>query len=483
MLTDLVGPCMDRTAKQHYLDNDAGRPSLRRRLLALLLIPMLALVLAASAVGYLIALKYSNHVHDRDLVGEVEGLSKVMQDAHSTVALSPQAVFLIEYNPDGRAYFSVRSARYGLVSGSALPIPDSPLSPNAIAPVLYDTHIGAVPVRATSVVIPSPRDPTDHLTITLAETLNDRQDRADEILLMIVPLQLLLALLLLMLVWRGVGVGLRILDPLTRRLALRSDDLTAISGPDVPVEILPLTRTIDGLFGRLRGLMDLHEQFVIDAAHHLRTPMAGLALHAERATTCANDKDRNASLAYIRELSLRIARTSSQLLSLTRAQMPAAELIHLMQFDLGKLLPEILGAHVQRSSADGIDLGYEGIDKPVMIRGDAAAMGELVDNLVDNAMAYAGKSGTVTVGLVELEDGVTTCLSVDDDGPGVPTAALPRLGDRFFRAPGAVPGGTGLGLAIVHRIVDRHHGHIVYLKSALGGLRAEVYLPLVVLVP
>src|SRR6202044_3194087 len=124
----------------------------------------------------------------------------------------------------------------------------------------------------------------------------------------------------LSLVWFGVNHGLRVLDPLTARLAARSHELTPIGGADVPQEILPLTRTIDALFARLRSMLALHDRFIADAAHQLRTPLAGLSVHAERAQASSDPETISDALNHIQRLIQRANRTSSQLLALTRAQ-------------------------------------------------------------------------------------------------------------------------------------------------------------------
>ena len=454
----------------------ARQPSLRRRLLAFLLISLSATVVFATAIAYLMALAYSNHVHDRDLEEDVRSVTKMLQDTHSTGTLSKQVKFLIEYDTAGRNFFAVESRRHGRVSGSTRPISDRTNVLVHGGAVLYDARVGSVPVRAISSTLASPGEPSDTLTVTVAETLHDRQASAREILLLIVPIQFLLIAVLLVLVWHGVRFGLRILDPLTQRLGARDRELEPITDSDVPVEILPLTRTIDGLFARLRGLVELHERFIADAAHQLRTPLAGLSLHAERAGSASRLDEREASLAYVRELASRVARTSSQLLALTMAEAPLTDAESLAVVDMASLVPEILGQHVQQALNEGVDLGFDGAGGSVLIAGHPNSLRELVDNLVDNAMLYAGRDGTVTVGLRTTADG-EVCVSVDDDGPGVPAPLLHRLGERFFRTPDAIAGGTGLGLAIVQRIAKRHGARAVFSASGLGGLRVELLFP------
>ena len=178
------------------------RPSLRRRLLVFLLIPMAALLVLDAGLTYGVALSYANRVHDRDLSDDALTLAKMMGNQQLGSQLTPQARFLLEYDPDGHSYFSVRSSQRGLLAGNPqLPQPTH-APPLGAAPMLFDTQ-------------------------------RDRRQQAREILLLATVMQTLLLICVLSLVWFGVNHGLRVLDPLTARLAARSHELTPIGRDDV----------------------------------------------------------------------------------------------------------------------------------------------------------------------------------------------------------------------------------------------------------
>lgn len=454
-----------------------GRQSLRRRLLAFLLVPLMMMLLIESLITYTGALVYSNHVHDRDLAGGAETVARMLQMGLDG-PLSEQASFLLQYDPEGHNninYFSIVSQRHGLIAGTDGLAPPSRLGLSVNGePMLFDVMLDRRRVRAAGVMIDSAHEAGDVLTVTVAETLRDRRLRAREILLLSIPAQALLIAAVFVLVWFGVRVGLRQIDPLTARLASREHDLAPIGDADVPVEILPLTRTIDGLFARLRGMLALQERFIADAAHQLRTPLAGLRVHVERAQSDPSPETVKDALAHILRLTQRATRTSAQLLALTRAQSPEHEDPHAL-LDLARLIPDMLALRVHEALAAGVDLGYDGPSHPVWIDGDRITLQELLDNLLDNALRYAGRGSMVTVGVASDERGA--CMSVEDNGPGVPPAFLARLGERFFRVPGSSEEGTGLGLAIVQRIAERHHAQVRYLSGSAGGLRVEVWFP------
>ncbi|KGI78359.1 histidine kinase [Oleiagrimonas soli] len=450
---------------------------MRRRLLAFLLIPMLVLLLLDALLTYTVALSYSNHVHDRDLAGDAQSLAALLQHDAVPGEISSQARFLLDYDPDGRSYYSIRSRLHGPVSGNAALEMHGVQAHVDQAPTLFDSRLGHTPLRAATVAITDPRNPQDVLEITVAETLHDRHMVAREILLLSVPLQLLLIVLLLGLAWLGVNVGLRGLEPLTDRLARREHTLAPIDDSDVPKELLPLTRTIDNLFTRLRELMALQDRFIADAAHQLRTPLTGLALHVERAQAHANNPVLRDALHHIGRLNGRAARTARQLLALTRAQTPHPEDERMTTLDLATLLPDAVGDRVHEAIAAGVDLGYEGTTAPLQVRGNAGALRELLDNLLDNALRYTPREGSVTVRLHPADHEHGAGFSVEDDGPGVPDEWLPRLGERFFRVPSSHEDGTGLGLAIVQRIAERHAATVVYARSPSGGLLVNVHFP------
>jgi len=454
----------------------AGKsPSLRRRLLLFLLVPMLALLLVDAGVTYWVALTYSNRVHDAGLEDDLSTLAQMFRSKRTSGALPEEAQFLLEYDPNGHNYYSVRSSKHGMISGNGAFLQPAAPPPDSV-PRLYDSEIGGKRLRAAELSLPSPIDAQDILTLSIAETLNDRHLRARQILLLTVPLQTILIISILSLVWLGVTRGLRILEPLTRRLAAREHELGPISGADVPVEILPLTQTIDALFARLGAVLESQNRFVADAAHQLRTPLAGLGLHTERALADPSPETLRDALEHIHKLTRRTTRTAVQLLALTRANSRRREPRDQAPVDLARLVPEVVGARVQEALHADIDLGYRGPRGNAWIVGDADGLQELLDNLIDNALRYAGQGARVTVSLRQLREGGAS-LQVDDNGPGVPPELWPRLGERFFRAPGAREGGTGLGLAIVQQVASRHQAQIVYSSATDGGLRVTVQFP------
>lgn len=457
-----------------------ARPSLRRRLMATLLVPMLALLAVAGVVIYRTVLDFDHKEHDRALLDTARSVGALMDAKGRTGPLSEGVRYLLSYDIEGQSYFIVRSARHGVLGNTAEYPAAGPQPVAGGPPLLFDATVGEQPVRAVALRFHPRAEPEDTIDVTMAETLQGRERLAREVLSVILMLATLLSLGLLLLVWTGVALGLRSLRPLLEGLRQRERQsgphLDPLTDADVPKEILPLTSTIDALFRRLRETRDVQEHFIADAAHQLRTPLAGLLLHVERARATQDPVEARAALEQIAQLSTRAARTSNQLLSLMRAQADGETDEADGPVDLAALAVEAVSRRVPDGLRAGVDLGYQGPADGAVVDGHAAALRDMLDNLIDNAMLYAGRGHSVTVSVGKVESGWME-LAVEDDGPGVPGLFLHRLGERFFRVPGSPSGGSGLGLAIVRRIAERHHARLRFLQGLRGGLRVCVALP------
>lgn len=454
----------------------SGRPSLHRRLLKFLLVPLLLALVADALLIYVAALAYSNHVHDRDLIEDADALAGIMASEEASVGLTPQVREFLEYDSSQRAFFRVSSSTAGLLAENARLDPPPPSVQPGKDALLSDARVGRQAVRVATVARASRGHAGEILQVSVAETLHDRHLKAREILTIATPMLGLLIVVVLLLVWLGVGHGLRLIERLTARLAAQPDGIVCISDADVAQELLPLTRTIDDLFARLKRVLAVQERFVADAAHQLRTPLAGLSLHVQRALAQPQGTALEDALRHIDELSRRAARTSGQLLALSRAESRSTDRFAASHFDLTAAVAEGIKQHFDAAIQANIDLGYEGITTALIVDGEPGLIEELLDNLIDNALRYAGAGSAITVSLrTELRGAV---LAVEDDGPGVDDAFLPRLGERFFRVPGQAQPGTGLGLAIVRQIAERFAAQ-VHFRHARNhrGLRVEIVLP------
>jgi len=448
-------------------------PSLRRRLLTILVVPMALAWLGSGALIYVLALHYANVSYDRSLADGARALERLIRSESGRERLSPQVRILMEYESADPAYYVVRSVQHGVLASNIDLVSSMPLPLVGAAPRLDSVTVGDRLLRVASLALHDDES-GDTIIVATAETMAARHALAREILVGTLPIVLLLIAIVLLLVWFGVARGLRLLEPLVEQLAeRRARDLSPLDQARVPVEIRPLTDTIDALLARLREQIDLQERFIADAAHQLRTPLAGLRLQAERALVDPRPEAVRDALAHVERLSAGAGRAAGQLLALARAQAVIDDATASITVDLARLAREYVAERVPDALAAGVDLGYEGPAHVVEITGDPVMLREALVNLVDNALSYAGPRGTVTVSLAC--EPRTCMLTVEDSGPGIAEAWWPRLGERFFRPPDSRRDGSGLGLAIVRRIAERHGATVGFGRARDGrGLRATV---------
>jgi two-component system sensor histidine kinase TctE len=233
----------------------------------------------------------------------------------------------------------------------------------------------------------------------------------------------------------------------------------------MPLELRALVRSINALLERLDRVLTLQSRFIADAAHQLKTPVAGLKAQSElllRENDLAGCREIGGRLYVGTE---RLSRLVAQLLALARSEPDAARVTTLEPMDLNPFALEVSSRWVPHARERGIDLGFEAAPAPAMVRGDLSRLTDLLDNLIDNAIRYSHDGGRVTV---RVSHRLRPALSVSDDAERIPDSELPRLFERFQRRPGSGQPGSGLGLAIV-REVARLHGAEITLQPDADG--------------
>ncbi|HSJ99061.1 MAG TPA: ATP-binding protein [Myxococcota bacterium] len=276
-------------------------------------------------------------------------------------------------------------------------------------------------------------------------------------------------------IWLGVGRGLQPLWELRRELGRRSaTDLASLDASRAPGEIAPLVAELNRLFGRIDEALQRERRLTADAAHELRTPLAALSTQAQVARRASSDATRNEALDAIVLGAERAARLAEQMLTLARLDSGQGEAAKL-PVELRGLARDVLADVTPGALERRIDLSLDE-GPPVIVEGHAGLLAILVRNLVDNAVRYTPEGGHVRVSASTR--GKQALLEVVDDGPGVAPADLGRMGERFHRLAGQEPSGSGLGLSIVQRIAELHGGSVRYAPGPGGkGLLVTVTLP------
>ena len=436
--------------------------------------PVLVLLLLLDALAcYFTALHFANLVYDRWLIDSTRSLAQAVRAENGRIEfdLPRVALQIFQFDEVDKTYFKVVSGRRGFIAGEP-GLPDASAVPvNGIR--LAHASLAAQRVRVVATRI-APPGTGDAVTVTVAETLIKRNTLARDILLAMVAPQVALLGIASLLAWLGVSRGLKPLTDLASQIEARDhNNMAPVPQEGLPRETRVLAARINELLARLDSALRAQKRFVADAAHQLRTPLAAVMLHAERAQRAAEGaSEREALLALLRSVE-RAGRMCQQLLSLARTDPEATNAVELKTLDLAALARRVGEEWVPRALKRDIDFGLIVPDRPVHITGDDRLLSELLSNLIDNALRYCTTAGRVSV---IVEDGPQPKLAVQDDGPGIPEEERTRIFQRFYRMPGSTGDGCGLGLAIVDEIA-RLHGSIVEVtgNDAHGSRFAVVF--------
>jgi len=448
--------------------------TIRRRLLLLLLPALAALMVGGGLVDYWIAVTTTRDAFDRALASTAFAAAAYLQsaDGAADVHYSPIATAFLRGDREGLRFYAVSAADGRLLAGDTqlakLPLPLAPRSePNK--PVYGDAVFGGLAVRAARIRLTTQLGAT---TVTVAETRERRQQAEYVMLLGKLLVDFAELDLTLLLIYIAVSFGLRPLAWLRDQAegySLR--ELQRFDDSRVPGELRPLVVEFNRVLGLLHDAALTQRRFVADAAHQMRTPVAGLLaqielLQGDRRATRIGDE-----LGKLQRAAQSMAHSANQLLALARAEPLSALQGERKPVALDQLVRELVERHLERADRAGIDLGAEAAAVSVM--GNPWLLEDLLSNLIDNALKYSSKGGRVTVrtGL----EGNRPFLEVEDDGPGIPESEAARVRERFYRSPGSPGIGAGLGLSIVEEIARAHEGTLTIGSGADGrGARLRV---------
>jgi len=443
-------------------DRPTGR-SLRQQLLRWLVTPLAVLLVSGALLSYAVALRSANVAYDRALLDPALTLAahvKTVGD-RSVVDLPKVAQDMLRADSVDRRYLSVTSAAGELLAGQTeVPKPPS-MAPDGHR-MFYDSRVAGEKVRVAALFLPSAEGP---IVIQVAETLFKRNRLAREILVGETIPALLIAVVAMVLVWFGIRRSLAPLERLRAEIAERSArDLRPLDGSYAPSEVRPLVHTLNELLLDLHDALGAQQRFTANAAHQLRTPLAGLQTQVELALRQPAPTALVHSLKQLHGATVRASHLANQLLALARAEPGGHRAEAPRPIDLRSVAQDAASLWVPRALLKDLDLGFE--LEPAPILGDARLLRDLLDNLLENAIRYTPDSGRITVRTTTA--GEQSVLSVEDDGPGIAQQERSQVFQRFYRVPGAAGDGSGLGLAIVQEIVNAHGATISIDDGAQG---------------
>lgn len=475
---------------------EATQRSLFGEILDWMLVPLLLLWPMSIALTYLVAKSIANQPFDRALDDAAVVLAQQIRevDGRLVTRLPDAAQNILRADETDKIYYQIVGAHGELVDGDIdLPSPPPGAQISTAQVQFRDDVMRSKEVRVAYlyVDVPHPRTnggaPGDHhlALVQVAETLEKRAHLANEIIKGVILPQFVILPIALALVWLALSRGLSPLTEIQERIrARRPDDLSPIETGPVPEEIAPLVRSFNELLGRLSLNIEMQKRFIADAAHQMKTPLAGMRTQSELALRETDPNEVRRSLEQLAKSSESATRLVNQLLALARAENRAPEAKNFVPLELCELARTVVQELVQASFAHEIDLGFEQPGHAVMTRGNPVMLRELLINLIDNALRYTPAGGSVTVRVrIDAVEGLAI-LEVEDTGPGIPEAERPHIFERFYRILGSNVEGSGLGLSIVREIAQQHDAHIRILDNPhvndpkLPGTLFLVALPL-----
>jgi two-component system sensor histidine kinase TctE len=478
--------------------------SLARQLLLWVLLPQLVLWMAGGIATYKFAASYVNQAIDASLLQASRSLARQLKPIGNGLLIDfPKAAQdVLEADPADRQLYMVSSPPGRFILGNqALPPPpderhgqvhdlNTPYFYDGVMPVnnraVANARAGQ-PLRLVALYLRFGEDGAAPQTmlVQVARSSANREELAQRILVdMLLPMSCLV-LLMTVIVWLGIRAGLSPLARLRQQVEGRDPtDLAPLQLASAPRELWSLATAINTLLAAVQNTVATQKRFIGDAAHQLRTPLAGLKSQTEIALNSTTDPELRARLQRVHESATRSAHLVTQLLTLARAE-PESVLAHDRQrFDLQRMAQTVTADWVPRALRAHIDLGLEQSSapdgpadghSPVWVEANELLMREALNNLIDNALHYAGAGSQLTVRVTTAAP--MACLEVVDNGPGIPTQDHARVFERFVRATDA-GNGCGLGLAIVKEIAQRHDGHVNLSHATPHGLCVRIELPL-----
>jgi two-component system, OmpR family, sensor histidine kinase TctE len=445
--------------------------SLFGEILDWMLTPLLLLWPVSLALTWLVAQNIAGKPFDRALEYNVQALAQlvIVQQQRVVFNLPQPAREILRADDSDLVYYQVLGAHGELLSGERdFPLPAEDERPLVGEVRLRDDEIRSQEVRVAYTWVKLDLPGAQPALVQVAETREKRSVLATEIIKGVMLPQFVILPLAVLLVWLALVRGIKPLSQLEERIRARKpDDLSPLDDKTVPLEVAPLVSSVNDLLTRLKDSIATQKRFLADAAHQLKTPLAGLRMQADLAQREAFNADElKQSLKQIGRSSIRATHTVNQLLALARAESSGQTLAR-QPCDLAELTMEVVQDSVPRTLDKHIDLGYDGAQAGtpgVLLPGNPTLLKEMIRNLLDNAINYTPSSlehpGVITARVLADPFGHVLILQVEDSGPGIPESERELVLQPFYRALGTNVDGTGLGLPIVLEIARQHNAEI-----------------------
>lgn len=462
--------------------SDRQSHSLRRRIAAWMLPPLILLALVNAILSYQSARDAADVAYDRALVATMRAIAESTHSVNGDILVDiPASAFdNFEHQATERIYYAVIGPGGAVLTGYG-DLPRPPKEADAFEPLLSGSvyrgrtiRLGALAKRMYDPALGA----DDRVTVLFAETVDSRIALARELFVESLRRQLVLIAIGMAILYAALSTAFRPLIALRNAVRARSnDDLRPISDRDVPSEVRPLIDAINHQMQRLENMIAARRRFFADAAHQIRTPLAVISTQTEYGLRQQDAEELHATFRGLQGSVANARRLADQMLAMSRAEAVGGTLDEVAEVDLITLTKDVSLQLAPLALQRDIDLAFEDATGTAAVRGNASLLRDLISNLIDNAIRYSGRGGHVliTVGGDERQ----IALTVRDDGPGIPEHERENVFKRFYRVLGGNDStGSGLGLSIVREICWSHGGTITLGDGAEGkGLTVLVRLP------
>jgi two-component system sensor histidine kinase TctE len=445
----------------------ADTTTIRRRLLLTLFLPAVLVLAGGTVADYYAIVRPLDRAYDEALIDTAVALAAHTKTTggKTELALPPELLAILRPDARGSTFFRVSLPDGTLVAGDD----DLPTPSSASNPTLADTTYKGARIR---VVAFKTYADNERITVTIGETTAQRDEARSRALWTSVAADAVIIGIIVALIWLSVRWSLDPLREVEEEIRRRSArDLTPLDVARVPDEIRGLVSTLNRLFVTVGEHASKQRQFLDNAAHQLRTPLAGIQAQLELMSADEPSPERHDRLRRVLDAARRLSRTAEQLLMLARVDESANLATELGEVDLASVVESTIADHVTQAESAGIDLGAS--IAAASTRGIDWLIAEALRNLVSNALAHTPRGGSVTVSCGVWEG--APFLEVADTGIGIPDADRDRVSNRFFRGSNARGAGSGLGLAIVKEVA-RVHGASLSIGRGPDGIGTIVQL-------
>ena len=450
--------------------------SLRSRLLFVIIIPLLIIVSIGTVALYFDSQKKSQEIFDNLLhtISQVILRDAVLRDGD---LLTEQLLETLTDSLNDQIFYQVKDETNTLFVGYSNP----PKLPNIVdikpyQPIFYDSVYRDQDVRVIfSKEFISSKEIPGWVNIYVWQTRLGQKQLLLELASDAFVTMLIMLLSTGLCVWFGVQFGLKPLLELQAAIRKRSaDDIREIKRT-VPKEVSSLLSSMNNLFSQLRKAFTEKDDFIANAAHQLRNPIAGIQSQAEAAERSQSLESMRSRVRDVAEAAKKTSRLTQQLLSMEHVSQRSIK-SEFKKLDLVKLTQEVLTKFALRADKQNVNLSLDCKEGKLFIKGSTTFLSEAIDNLIDNALLYGcPNDGSIMVTLQQKND--TAELIISDDGKGIKPELIPKVFDRFFHDSKLNSYGSGLGLPIAKTVIELHEGNLT-LTSNQSGTSLNIQIPI-----